>query len=187
LIVTGANSKRQPELATFWEKAAGQVFYMPQVSRLRFAEASDRLALAYNTIFSELDVPRPADKRMTFRFLVTPKSNAIDAQLNLQLALKPGETLETGAGKKIALGREQVQLSPEELGGWIRHRGWRLRLDPAARLTWPVFPFNPYGNAAVTSLEAAVGVISAPVTARRPPGGLYGSGTQEIPFALEID
>src|SRR3970282_628254 len=33
LIITGANSKRQPELATFWEKLQGQVYHMPQVSR----------------------------------------------------------------------------------------------------------------------------------------------------------
>jgi hypothetical protein len=186
LIVTGANSKRQPELATFFEKVAGGIVHMPQVSRLRMNDAAGHLATAYNTFFSELEVSPPMANAVKVRFTITPKSRTIDAQLNLQLALKANETLTTGAGKNITLGSEPVQLAPADLGGWISHRGWTIRLDPAARLTWPVYPFNPYGNAPVTSLNAAVGVLSVPVTALRPPGGLYGSGTQQIAFTFEV-
>jgi hypothetical protein len=187
LIITGANSKRQPEVATFWEKADGQVIHMPQASRLRMADDQDHLATAYNTFFSELDVFRPVENQLKFLFTVTPKSRAIDAQLNIQLVLKVGEALETGAGKKVVLGQEKLDLQPQEIGGRIRHRNWTLRVDPSARLIWPVFPFNPYGNARVTSMDGAVGVLSLPVAAKRQPGMLYGQGKQEIAFALEVN
>jgi hypothetical protein len=56
LIITGANSKNQPELATFREKIASQIFYLPQSSRLQMVGAADRLSLAYNSFFSDLFV-----------------------------------------------------------------------------------------------------------------------------------
>jgi hypothetical protein len=68
--------------------------------------------------------------------------------------------LETGAGEKITLGAEGIEPDPARLGGWIRHHGWTVRVDPTARLVWPVFPFNPSGNAPETSLERAVGALS---------------------------
>jgi hypothetical protein len=161
-----------------------EVFHMPQASRLRMGEAQDQLALSYNTIFTELAVPRPGQKRLEFTFTMTPRSRAPEAQLNLQLMLKAGEPLETGSGAKVMLGSERLELSPGDLGGWIRHRGWTLRLDPNARLAWPVFPFNPYSNGPAISLQAAVGVITVPVTARRESGPLR-RGDQQISFALE--
>jgi hypothetical protein len=185
LIITGANSKRQPELATFQETVGGQVNHLPLTSRLRMGEAQDQLALSYNTIFSELAVPKPDGGELRFTFTMTPRSRTPEAQLNLQLMLKAEEVLETGSGKKITLGGEKVELAPGDLGGWIRHRGWTLRLDPQARLTWPVFPFNPYSNGPVTSLQSAVGVLSVPVTARRDSGALRRGG-QDISFALEV-
>ena len=46
LIITGANSKRQPELATFSEKLPGQTVHMPISTRLQMSDAQDRLSLA---------------------------------------------------------------------------------------------------------------------------------------------
>src|SRR5262245_60145154 len=46
-IVTGANSKRQPELATFVEKSKERVTTIPLSSRLRMNDERDRLGLAY--------------------------------------------------------------------------------------------------------------------------------------------
>jgi hypothetical protein len=59
LIITGANSKRQPELAIFWEKLGGQIFHLPQATRFRQQDEYDRLASASNAFFSEMDVLRP--------------------------------------------------------------------------------------------------------------------------------
>jgi len=161
LIVTGAGSKRQPELATFSENLMGQTVHMPMSTRLYLGGPQDRLSLAYNTFFADLFVPPPAENELALRFRITQRGEAADsARLTLQLVLKPGEVLETGAGKKIMLGGERLDLEPADLGGWIRHRGWTVKLDPTARLVWPVYPFNPYANGPETNPEWAVGALS---------------------------
>ncbi|MBI1897312.1 MAG: hypothetical protein HYZ57_11415 [Acidobacteria bacterium] len=163
LIITGANSKRQPELATFWEKVGDQLFHMPLNTRLRMDGEEDRLALAYNSFFSVLEMPRPSAREAQFRFVIHPKGGGAESSLNLQLCLKAGQPLETGAGTRIVLGEGGVELGPEKIGGWIRHRGWTLRTDAGARLVWPVRPYNPYSNAPETGLQNAVGALSVPL------------------------
>ncbi|MBI1786134.1 MAG: hypothetical protein HYR60_01110 [Acidobacteria bacterium] len=181
LIVTGANSKRQPELATFSEKLLGQVVHMPISTRLQMSEAQDRLSLAYNTFFSDLYVTAPSESELRFRFEVTGRGRpAEDPKLTLQLCLKAGEALETGSGKKTVLSAERVELG--DLGGWIRHHGWTLQVDPAARLAWPVYPHNPYADGPETGLDHAVGALSVPL---RLQGGRYiRPHEQEIRFVL---
>jgi hypothetical protein len=165
LIITGANSKRQPDLATFFEKLQGQTVHMPISSRLQMNDTNgDRLSLAYNTFFSDLYVPPPSENRLQLRFVMSGRGHPpSEAALNLQLCLKAGEMLETAAGTKISLGAERVELGPEKIGGWIHHHGWKLQIDPTARLTWPVYPHNPYADAPETTLEHAVGVLSVPL------------------------
>lgn len=189
LIITGANSKRQPELATFSEKLlGGQVVHMPISTRLQMSEQQDRLSLAYNTFFSDLYVPTPSDSKLSLRFAITGRGRpAEDSRLTLQLCLKAGEVLETGAGKKITLGAERIELGPAELGGLIRHHGWTLTIDPTARLIWPVYPHNPYANAPETNLERAVGALSAPLRLKYQPGHFVRPGEQEISFVLEAN
>lgn len=188
LIVTGANSKRQPELATFSEKLRGQVFHLPLSSRLQMSEERDRLSLSYNTFFSDLYVPSPSGNDVMFRFVISGKGKpAEEPQLNLQLCLKAGETLETAAGKKILLGAERIELQPDDLGGWIRHHGWTLKIDPTARLVWPVFPHNPYADAPETKLEYAVGVLSVPLRLKSQKDRYVRPGEQEIQFALSAE
>ncbi|MHB8656099.1 MAG: hypothetical protein ACYDA9_19750 [Terriglobia bacterium] len=185
LIITGANSKHQPELATFWEKLHDSVYYMPLSSRLQMSGPQDRLSLAYNTFFTDLYVPTPADSHLTFRFAITGKGTPPEkAQLTLQLCLKAGEELETATGKKILLGKERVELAPEELGGWIRHHGWTLQLDPTSRLVWPVYPYNPYASGIETDLEHAVGALSVPLRLKSKPGHYVRPAEQQIAFTL---
>jgi hypothetical protein len=57
-----------------------------------------------------------------------------------------------------------------------RHQGWTLKLPPSARLTWPVYPFNPYRNFPETELAHTVGTISFAIT-----------GKQELAFAFETN
>lgn len=80
-----------------------------------------------------------------------------------------------------------MSWGPAELGGWIRHQGWTLRLDPSARLMWPVYPYNPYAAVPETSLGRAIGVISVPVKIDRK-GGMepMGSKFQEISSCCRI-
>jgi len=186
-IITGANSKRQPELATFSEKLMGQTVHMPISTRLQMSDERDRLSLAYNTFFSDLYIPRPTEKELSLRFVITGRGQpADDPQLVLQLCLKPGETMETGAGKRILLGPERIELQAKDIGGWISHRGWKLTLDPASRLIWPVFPHNPYSNSPETDIRNAVGVLSVPLRLRAQSGRYIRTNEQEIVFALEV-
>jgi hypothetical protein len=100
----------------------------------------------------------------------------------LQLIFKPGQTLETGSGKKIILGKDSVTLKHEEIGGWIRHNGWTLQLPADAILKWPVFPFNPYANGLEVDLTRAVGTITIPFWS-----GMKERRSQEFRFILEVD
>jgi len=193
LIITGANSKRQPELATFSEKLLGQAVHMPISSRLDMVEddmgeKQDRLSLAYNTFFSELYMTKPSEKALSFRFAITGRGRpADDPRLTLQLCLKHGEILETATGRKITLGRDRIELSPDDLGGWIRHHGWRLKFDPTARLVWPVYPHHPYTDAPEKGLDHAVGALSVPLRLKAVPGHYVRPGEQEIQFVVEVN
>ncbi len=164
LIITGANSKRQPDLATFTELLEGQVVHMPLSSVLRMEEESDRLALSYHTFFAELNVPVPSGKKLEFTFHTTYKWGDAVSKLNLQLVLKPGQPLVCGNGRQFIPGNDRIELAEEELGGSIQHNGWNLKLPTGASLTWPVYPFNPYSNGPETILEHAVAVLSFPLS-----------------------
>jgi len=189
LIISGANSKRQPELATFSEKIEGQIFHLPLSSRLQMNDREDRLSLSYQTFFSDLYVPGPSEKELRLRFVLTGRGTpAEETKLNVQLCLKAGEILETGAGKRIVLGTERVELSPEDLRGEIRHHGWTLKVDPTARLVWPMYPFNPYMNKPETKQDHAVGLLSVPLQAKRTKEDWFvRPGEQEILFTLMGD
>ncbi len=187
LIVTGANSKRQPELATFSQTFEGQTVFMPISTRLQMGPHEDRLSLSYNTFYADLFVPEPADDQLALHFKITERGSATEnGRLTLQLVLKAGEVLETGAGQKFTLGAERIELGPAQLGGSIRHHGWTVRVDPTARLVWPVFPFNPYGNAPESSLEHAVGALSVALHASEPANASIRHREQPIDFVISV-
>jgi hypothetical protein len=184
LIITGANSKRQPQLATFSEKVRDQICYMPINSRLRIGDERDRLGLAYQTFFSELEVPRPSGDQLAFRFKLVETGRLEQAHLTLQLCLQVGEMLETANAKKM-LSKERIELGSEDLGGLVRHQGWTLKLPPTARLIWPIFPFNPYSNGPEVDLHRAVAVLSVPLHPTIQAGSQ--TRTQEITFDLTMN
>jgi len=188
LIITGANSKRQPELATFSEKIDGHIYHLPINSRLQMNDTADRLSLAFNTFFADVYVPKPSGNELKFRFVINGKgSPSEETKLNLQLCLKAGEMLETAIGKKILLGKEKVELSSAEVGGWIRHHGWTLKMDADAMLTWPFYPHNPYANGPETKLEKAVGILSIPLILKEDPKHYVRVNEKVISFILTED
>jgi len=182
-IISGANSKRQPGLATFSERLLDQVFHMPVSSRLQMGAATDRLSLAYNSFFADLYVPAPGANELSLRFAITGRGTpSEEPTLTLQLCLEPGELLETAAGRKVELSAERLDMDAGAIGGWIRHRGWTLTVDPAARLSWPVYPHNPYTNGPERNVERAVGALSVPLRLRR--GKYIRPAEQEILFSV---
>ena len=191
LIVSGANSKRQPELATFREKLGDTVYTMPLSSRLDMGEdmsdAGDRLSLAFNTFFSTLHLQPAAPDELKFRFVISGKGTPpAEAFVTLQLVLRPGEVLETGAGKKITLGEQRVELTSKDIGGSISHHGWTLAVDPNARLVWPVYPYNPYADAPEKTLDHAVGALSVPLALKSVSGKYVRPNEQQIGFTLTV-
>jgi hypothetical protein len=189
LIITGANSKRQPELATLTEQLPGQLIHMPLSSRLQMGDEQDRLSLAYNTFFSDLLVPAPSDRRLSFRFLITGRGDpAPEQHLNLQLRFKAGAILETATRKAFVLGAEPIELSPTDIGGWIRHQGWKLSVDPAAQIVWPVYPHNPYANGPEKSPRHAIGRLTVPLRLKpQTEDWTVLPAEREIAFVIEVD
>ncbi|MEO8764604.1 MAG: hypothetical protein ABI416_09975, partial [Ginsengibacter sp.] len=177
LIISGANSKHQPELATFTEVIGHDSIHMPVSSRLDMDERSDRLAIAYNTYFAILEVPKPSEKQIKFHFTTTYKWGDATSGMTLQLVLKPGDTLETGSGKKITPGTDKVELDDKDLGGVLKHNGWILHFPPGMHLSWPVYTYNPYKGKAENDLVHAIATLSIPLKPEN----------QEFPFTLETD
>src|SRR6185369_14495248 len=95
LIVTGANSKRQPELGTFSERFDDVVNALPLSSRLDTSSSGDRLALSYNTFFADIRMHPATTQTFAFDVSITPRSRGTSRQIALQLYLKPGQFLET--------------------------------------------------------------------------------------------
>lgn len=157
LIISGANSKRQPELATFTEITPTGSIHMPVSSYFKMTKKADKLALAYNVFFATLQVPKPSANQLKFTINTTYKLDSATSFMNIQLMLIAGKTLETGTGNKIVLGDEKIDWGDAELGGWIKHNGWTLTIPAGMHLSWPVLPFNPYKNKPEAELAKAIG------------------------------
>lgn len=166
LIITGANSKRQPELATFTETMGTDTIHIPVGSRLQMNEKMDKLALAYNVFFGSIEVPKPSEKKLLFDVVTYYKWGEAVSNFNLQLMLKNGLEIVTGSGRKYILGSSKIELGDEELKGSIRHNGWTFHFPQGFHLSWPVFPFNPYNDAQETDLSKAIGRLSLPLHAK---------------------
>jgi hypothetical protein len=149
------------------------------------AENGDRLSLAYNTFFADLYASVTNPNVVALRFVISGKGMPPDeARLNLQLCLKAGETLETGTGQRFTLSADRIEVSPEVLGGSLHLSGWTLKADPAARLVWPVYPYNPYADAPESTLEHVVGVLSVPLVLKADHERFIRPHAQEISFEL---
>jgi hypothetical protein len=188
LIITGGNSKHQAELATLLERTSAGTRYLPLSSELMMSAQRDRLALAYETFFCELVVPAPSSAKMPFQFRIieaNPERREM-LTLTLQLCLQIGKVLETARCRRV-VGPSHFELGPEEIGGVIRHAGWTLKVDPSARLVWPVYPFNPYSNGPETELRYAVGALAAPIKLTQPAEGALPWRRQELAFELAVN
>jgi hypothetical protein len=67
----------------------------------------------------------------------------------------------------------------------IRHHGWFMKVDPEARLVWPVYPFNPYANGPETTLEWAVGALSVDLHPKKANGESQHK-EQQIDFVITV-
>lgn len=184
LIIEGANSKNQTELATFFEKKSGSELHMPMASRLQMTPKGDRLSLAFQSFFADLEIADPTANEVQLKFNITGKyAPPEEARLTLQLCLHPGEELVTGSGKRYVVGKDLLELDASALGGEIQHHGWKLKMDSDVHFTWPVQPYNPYRRATEASLDHAVATISVPLKFKGNAG--IRPNEQQITFTIE--
>lgn len=94
-----------------------------------------------------------------------------------------------GKGVNLSLVKtsEPVDLTPDVIGGSIKSGGWTLHVDAAARLVWPVYPYNPYQSALEKSLDHAVGALSVPLWLKSVPGHYVRPHEHQIDFVLEAN
>jgi len=187
LIISGANSKHQPELATFSETIGGTIYFTPLGSRLKMGPSSDRLSLAHHSFSCSIVAPAISDHDAQIQFLITGRGPAPDeACMVLQLCLKPGEELVTGTGHRIKLAMDRVELPPETLGGSVGHRNWVLVTNAGATLTWPVFPYNPYRNRRETTPDKAIAALTFPLSLKQEAGRFLRTGEQNIRIDVSV-
>jgi len=172
LILSGANSKHQPELATFGEHIADVWETGPRGGRLEQTEAGDLLAVAHNSFSAEIFVPPIAlhAESMEIVFRINGRGPVPDdAVIGLQLNLTQGKELRSATGKAATVSKDAVVWASAELGGELGHADWSLAVDSEASLQWPVFPYNPYRNGPETKLEHAVALLRVPLKLKADP------------------
>ncbi|MBS1820860.1 MAG: hypothetical protein JST61_02600 [Acidobacteria bacterium] len=170
LIISGAHSKHQPELATFSEKLNGEWFMKPKGSRLVQSPSQDVLAVAHNTFSAEIVIPTPSKEQVNIDIRLDGRGPVPEeAWLALQLMLKPGAVLQTGTGRRLVLSGDRIELKTGDLAGSITHNGWTLTFDNDATLQWPVYPYNPYRNGNETKLDYAIGLLRMPLHLKTDP------------------
>lgn len=188
LILTGANSRNQPELATFQERLGEKVVHTPLDAKLEMGAEGDHLWLAYHRFFAELFTPKPTEREAGLEVRINGRGPAPDdARFTLQLVLIPGQEITTGAGLRATVSEAPLTWDASQLGGWIRHNGWRLRVPPGARLRWPVRPYSPYRNGPDGRLGRAVGALSVALEFR-PEGAQYVRPRESVlSFSVTVD
>jgi hypothetical protein len=108
---------------------------------------------------------RPKDDRTLEYALEGATVPDLATAAHLTLIPHLDKPLETAAGQKLTLGEAAVALSANQLGEWIAHAGYRLRVPPTASLRWPVFPHNPYRADGHATLQEARLVVDIPFDA----------------------
>lgn len=187
LILTAANSKNQPDLATFYEKIGGKVYNLPIDGKLSMEATGDRLSLGYQRFFADLTTAPPSGKELALHWSITGMGPAPEeSQMALQVIIKPGEALDSATNHTTA-GKDPVIWTAADLGGVLKHNGWTLTLPPGARFQWPVFPYNPYRNGPEYRLERAVGVVTIPFSLKGGTHPWLRPAEQQFDIRIRVD
>ncbi len=170
LIIDGANSRRQPQLATFSEKTADGWEMMPRGGRLMQSPGGDTVAVAHNSFSAEIFAPPASPRAAELHFRINGRGPAPqEAWLGLQLCLKPGEQLTAGSGQVVTIGSKPIDWDSKTIAGKLRHGLWTLHVDHDAQLQWPVYPYNPYRNRPETDPRFAVALLRLPLNLHADP------------------
>lgn len=176
LVIGGGNSKHQPEWSTFEiATAAGERLYIPHRGEADASRREVRLDYGPRSLTIRLAAILEEGVRLVFRADHTPGEQAI---VRLPLKLRQGLPLVASFGVNGTVTDQPV--SGEAFPGehFIRHNGWKLKLDGACRLEWPSLPFNPYAQDGAADLGEAVAIVAVRLLPDEPLGVLL-TGSEE--------
>jgi len=183
LILGGGNTKLQPGWSTFTvgdpallsHRAGdtnpqflprGNLYHVPSGATLT-AGPEPSLRLTYGPETCRIRVVPKSDQMLELAVEGTVKSD-LHTAAHLTLIPHLGNRLETATGRKHVLGTEPIGLAADQVGGWIDHGGYRLRLPPRATLQWPVLPHNPYRADGRSTVDEARLVVHIPLDREHP-------------------
>jgi len=188
LIISGANSKNQPELASFREIINGVTDYLPADATLRMSDEGDILSLAYQRFYVTIEPKRISDKEMELRYRITGMGPIPDsAMLTLQLVVTTEQELRTKQTTGRLSSRAELRLANAQIGGSISHNGWTIHSENEMTLQWPVYPFNPYRNGRSNRIEDAVATLNFPIALKPVKRPYVRPNEQEIVIRLRAD
>ncbi len=84
-----------------------------------------------------------------------------DAQAHLPLMLR-GSRMQLASGEEVRLLDEPIELTGEQIGGFLIHDDLRLTVPEGASVRWPALQHNPYTRDGSSSLNAAKIVLVMP-------------------------
>ncbi len=159
LILGGGNTKLQPAWSNFTVGDPrllahtpgdtnpdflpnGELYHVPSAAELVHQPAPG-LDLTYGKEACHVRV-RPKDERTLEYSIETTATSDLPVTAHLTLIPHVGQPLETAAGQEITIGKTAVELSADQIGGWVEHVGYRLHVPPSSSLHWPALPHNPY-------------------------------------------
>jgi hypothetical protein len=159
LILGGGNTKLQPGWSNFTVgdtgllahtpgdtspdfRPKGELYHVPSAAALAL-EPGPGLKLSYGPETCRIEV-RVQDERTLECVLEATAESQLPVAAHLTLIPRMNQPLKTAAGQSVVVADEPITLSPEQIGVWVSHGGYRLYPPPTASLHWPVLPHNPY-------------------------------------------
>jgi hypothetical protein len=183
LILGGGNTKLQPGWSTFTvgdpallsHRAGdtnpqflprGKLYHVPSGAALT-GGPEPSLSLTYGPETCRVRIVPKSDRVLELVVEGTVQSD-LPTAAHLTLIPHLGKLLETAAGRKHVLKAEPIALAADQIGGWIDHGGYRLRLPPRATLQWPALPHNPYRADGCATVDEARLVLHVPLDREHP-------------------
>jgi len=166
LIVSGGNSKAQPEWSNFVFPASGRPTYIPSNGTVREKNPRDAVILTYEDKRASIEVSPKSKKELQLKAHLENLGSSATGQLVLYL--RAGSTFKTATGEVFSLSDKPVEVSAENSGGWIEYDGWRITLPHRSRVSFPSYPFAPQNRQAKAALSEARGLLFYPLDSTTP-------------------
>jgi hypothetical protein len=162
LIISGGNSKTQPQWSNFvFPRAGGRAVYIPSNGVVREKNPRDAVTLSYEDKRASIEVSEKSKKELQIKTMLDDPGSSATSQFVLYF--KSGNTFKTATGNVYSLSEKPFEVSAENSGGWIEYNAWRITLPPRSRVIFPSYPFDPQERQSRPRLSEARGLLSYPL------------------------